>query len=137
MDGDEDFDANDSFLIHLVKLSGTDAQIDQSKGSSALSAAEIRARVNALGGGAATQVFAAGSQVLQPVLSSVPRSDDAVSVPPPSGNLSPLLNSMTTRLFPDVVPDEQPVSAVASGVTQPTSASEFERDVFRQWIDAI
>ena len=31
VDGDTDFDANDSFLIHLTALSGTDAQIDQSK----------------------------------------------------------------------------------------------------------
>lgn len=48
VDGDSDFDANDSFLIHLVKLSGTDGQIDQSKGSSQLSAAEIRSRIDAL-----------------------------------------------------------------------------------------
>ncbi|MCP4510483.1 MAG: hypothetical protein GY826_29250, partial [Fuerstiella sp.] len=42
VDGDTDFDANDSFLMHLVNLSGTDAQVDQSKGSSPLTAAEIR-----------------------------------------------------------------------------------------------
>ncbi|MEO2035787.1 MAG: FG-GAP-like repeat-containing protein, partial [Planctomycetaceae bacterium] len=49
VDGDDDFDANDSFLIHLVKLSGTNAQIDQSKGSSQLSAGEIRSNVASLG----------------------------------------------------------------------------------------
>ncbi|MEO1980833.1 MAG: hypothetical protein ABGZ24_09975, partial [Fuerstiella sp.] len=43
VDGDGDFDANDSFLIHLVKLAGTDAQIDQSRGGSPLTAAAIRA----------------------------------------------------------------------------------------------
>lgn len=48
VDGDSDFDANDSFLMHLVKLSGTDLQIDQSKGSSSLTALEIRERVNNL-----------------------------------------------------------------------------------------
>ena len=48
VDGDADFDANDSFMIQLVKLSGTDAQIDQSKGSSSLSATQIRASANAL-----------------------------------------------------------------------------------------
>ncbi len=52
VDGDSDFDANDSFLIQLIKLSGTDAQIDQSKGSSSLSATQIRASVNDLGLGA-------------------------------------------------------------------------------------
>lgn len=48
VDGDGDFDANDSFAIHLVKLSGTDAQIDQAKGSSSQTAAEIHSRVEAL-----------------------------------------------------------------------------------------
>lgn len=51
VDRDGDFDANDSFLIHLVKLSGTDTQIDQSKGSSPLSAAQIRDNIEALGSG--------------------------------------------------------------------------------------
>lgn len=48
VDGDSDFDANDSFLIHLVKLAGTNTQIDRSKGASVLTAAEIRDRINAL-----------------------------------------------------------------------------------------
>ncbi|APZ95134.1 Ig-like domain-containing protein [Fuerstiella marisgermanici] len=49
VDGDSDFDASDSFLIHLVKLSGTNVQIDQSKGSSTLSGADIRSNINQLG----------------------------------------------------------------------------------------
>jgi len=49
VDGDSDFDANDSFLIHLVNLAGTDVQVDQSKGSSSLSASQIRQRVADLG----------------------------------------------------------------------------------------
>ena len=49
VDGDGDFDANDAFLIHLVKLSGTNPQIDQSKGSSPLTATLIRANVHRLG----------------------------------------------------------------------------------------
>ncbi len=49
VDGDADFDANDSFLIHLVNLSGTDPDIDQSKGTSPLSAGQIRANVSNLG----------------------------------------------------------------------------------------
>ena len=47
-DGDRDFDANDAFLIQLVKLSGTNAQIDASKGPSSLAATQIRDRVSAL-----------------------------------------------------------------------------------------
>ncbi len=49
VDGDSDFDASDSFLIHLVKLSGTNSQIDQSKGSSSLTAAQIRTNIDQLG----------------------------------------------------------------------------------------
>jgi WD40 repeat protein len=51
VDGDRNFDANDSFLIHLVRLAGTDAQIDQSKGNSPLTASQIRANVASLGDG--------------------------------------------------------------------------------------
>lgn len=43
------FDANDSFLIQLVQLAGTDTAIDQFKGASQLSAAQIRTNVEALG----------------------------------------------------------------------------------------
>jgi len=49
VDGDSDFDASDAFMIHLVKLSGTNTQIDQSKGSSPLTAAQIRANIDQLG----------------------------------------------------------------------------------------
>lgn len=49
VDGDADFDANDSFLIQLVKLSGSDFQIDQNKGSSSKMGAEIRDSIIALG----------------------------------------------------------------------------------------
>lgn len=48
VDGDSDFDANDAFLIHLVQLSGGNSQIDQSKGASPLSAAEIRSAIDGL-----------------------------------------------------------------------------------------
>ncbi|MCA9047173.1 MAG: Ig-like domain-containing protein, partial [Planctomycetaceae bacterium] len=48
VDGDLDSDANDSFLIHLLQLSGTDTHVDALKGSSPLSAAQIRANVNRL-----------------------------------------------------------------------------------------
>lgn len=49
VDRDADFDANDSFLIQLVSLAGTDVQIDQTKGSSTQEAAQIRINVNNLG----------------------------------------------------------------------------------------
>ena len=49
VDGDGDYDANDSFLIQLVQLAASREQITASKGSSLLSAEQIRARVLALG----------------------------------------------------------------------------------------
>ena len=55
VDGDNDFDANDAFLIHLVKLSGTDLQIDQSKGFSNSSPQLIRSHVAGLGENAEQQ----------------------------------------------------------------------------------
>lgn len=48
VDGNGSFDANDAFLIHLVQLSGTNTSIDQFKGASSLTAAQIRANVDAL-----------------------------------------------------------------------------------------
>ena len=113
MDGDLYFDANGSFLIHLVNLSGTDLQIEQSRGSSQLSATQIRANVNALAGGVGgTQNAAGGSQVLQSVL---PRSEKI-------------------DLF--VADDEESVQSRV-----PATASEHVddifRDGFREWLDAI
>lgn len=51
IDGVNDFDANDAFLIQLVQLSGTNTQIDQFKGSSPRAAQEIRAAIESLGVG--------------------------------------------------------------------------------------
>lgn len=58
VDGDEDFDANDAFLVHLVRLAGTNAQIDQSKGNSLLTAIEIRSRIDNLSNGGSQASFA-------------------------------------------------------------------------------
>ena len=49
VDGDGDFDANDSFLMQLIKLAGSNSQIDLSKGASPLTAAQIRTNVDNLG----------------------------------------------------------------------------------------
>lgn len=72
VDGDGDTDANDSFIIQLVKLSGSNAQIDQSKGASSLTAEQIRANVEALGGnqGASVRNVASASSVLAAVAST-------------------------------------------------------------------
>ncbi|MDG2126955.1 MAG: hypothetical protein P8K08_03105 [Fuerstiella sp.] len=96
VDGDPDFAAYDSFLIHLVKLSGTNAQIDQSKGTSPLSAAEIRTNINNPGGG--TTAVAAGSQVLQSVLAEEP---DDVDTNPVELNDAFLVSIVLPDLFND------------------------------------
>ncbi|MEO2027924.1 MAG: Ig-like domain-containing protein, partial [Fuerstiella sp.] len=139
VDGDQDFDANDSFLIHLVKLSGTDAQIDQSKGNSPLTAAQIRANINALGGGATTSsVLAQGPQVLQPVLSTSVASDsaavgDTARKVPSRGTLSlPDHKLFTDEDFDKVPSPVQPVIQVL-----PNSGYERLWEDFRHWIDSI
>ncbi|MEO2027804.1 MAG: integrin alpha [Fuerstiella sp.] len=114
VDGDGDTDANDAFLIHLVKLSATDNQIDQSKGTSQLTAAQIRTNVNNLGGGATTQTVVAGSQVLRSVLADEPHSD----------------------LFP-TGDDDLLLSQVSSQETAFESVTESIWEDFRDWIDAI
>ena len=49
VDDDNDFDASDALLILLYHFNGTDSQIDSSKGTSSLSAAQIRANARSLG----------------------------------------------------------------------------------------
>ena len=48
IDGDADFDTNDSFLINIILLGGSDSLIDSSKGASPLTAQEIRDGLAAL-----------------------------------------------------------------------------------------
>ena len=75
VDGDSDFDASDSFLIQLVKLAGTNTQIDQSKGSSSLFSAQIRANVVSLADSPATNTATSqSSQVLQSVMADTPHN---------------------------------------------------------------
>ena len=139
VDGDQDVDANDSFLIHLVKLSGTNAQIDQSKGSSPLSAAQIRTNINGLGSGAATtSKVEQGPQVLQSVLADVSDTDTSDAINTNLSNSPALLPNVSERnLFPIVGPDEQSASTLPVDVVSPDSSSEFTGEEFRQWIDAI
>ena len=109
VDGDNDFDANDAFLIHLVKLSGTDQQIDQSKGTSSLSAAQIRSNVNLLGAGSGSQ--------LQPVLASAPTETDQPNLFESDENQS------STVVLP------------ADAVVAPHADSAFVS--YREWIDSL
>ena len=120
VDGDDDFDAHDSFLIQLVKLSGTNTQIDQSKGTSSLTATQIRASVNALGGGAAaSSVVSQSPGTVQSVMAGVPKNDDA----------------------PDLFTFEE--QGAATALTSPLPGTEAVDGTtaawadFREWVNAI
>ena len=120
VDGDDDFDANDSFLVQLVKLSGTNAQIDQSKGTSSLTATQIRANVNALGGGgAASSAVSQSPGAVQSVMAAPPKNDDA----------------------PDLFAHEE--QGAVSVATSPAAGTETNDgstaawEDFREWVDAI
>lgn len=113
VDGDGQFDANDAFLIHLVKLAGQNSQIDQFKGSSSLTAAQIRTNVDALGGGspASGRGFASGNPVLAAVYADVDLSANTAVV------------------------DQSLMLAIA----EDTAATDvaFAADDFRNWLAAV
>jgi hypothetical protein len=113
VDGDDDFDANDSFLIHLVKLSGTDVQIDQSKGSSPLTAVQIRANISNLGASSGTA-------------SQVARSSPAVA----------LVTREDKDLLPMVESTEVPQLSSQSNPTVGENATTVWES-FRDWIDML
>ncbi|MCP4506743.1 MAG: hypothetical protein GY826_10160, partial [Fuerstiella sp.] len=136
VDGDGDFDASDAFLIKLVKLAGTDAQIDQVKGTSPLDAATIRARINALGGATTASGSSQRSEVVQSVLASEPEADDIETVA--TVRTDSLVGSVDLdeqSLFAEIGTDAEPTSQPDDTVTD--FVSEFSAEDFRQWIDAI
>jgi len=138
VDGDQDFDANDSFLIHLVKLSGTDLQIDQSKGGSSLTAATIRASVNGLGAASSQSVAEQELAVSQSAQAPAPKTDDARSISTnPPNSLVATVGLPQRNLFLNAIADDQPVSVVPIDVNRAESGSDFVWEEFRQWIDAI
>ena len=125
--------------MHFVLLAGTDTQIDQSKGSSPLSAVEIRANMNALNRGpVATSAATPGAQALQFVLSSAPENNASISNPTlQSDSPEPLSHSLERNQLAKFHADERPVSATPASKTQVGFDAEFSGDDFRQWIDAI
>ncbi|MEQ9412013.1 MAG: integrin alpha [Fuerstiella sp.] len=131
VDGDGDFDANDSFLLHLVKLSGTDAQIEQSKGSSMLSAGEIRVRIDALAGVAAAGMTTLGSSVLQPVI-----AESGQTAPGPDRRMSLQKTSRAAEMFPASEPFRTPVPwpGADDGLT-PATDTAWENH--REWLAVL
>jgi hypothetical protein len=119
VDGDSDFDASDSFLIQLVKLSGTNAQIDQAKGTSSLTATEIRANVNGLGGGTTSSVVTQSAEVVRSVMAAAANTDEPSDLFASDGDGNDSLLSSTAET---TVVDDDP-------------ATVWED--FREWIDTI
>lgn len=131
VDGDQDFDANDAFLIHLVQLFATNSQIDQAKGASVLSGAQIRANVISLGAVSGNSSRRA----------SAPGSPAAASPPPPAVPQTTVAFA-SRRRAPDradspesKMPDEQSVHSSGS-VGDFQTVAVFD-DSFRSWIDAL
>lgn len=139
VDGDDDFDANDSFLIHLTKLSGTDEQINQSRGASTLTAAEIRSNIDALGDSEAqgTRQQARRSPVAAAVGSAPPDNDssDTLSV---TAAAPMLLNPKNEKhdLFHLPALETQHVACEPSESDRVFSSPLFAED-FRSWIDTL
>ena len=122
VDGDGDFDVSDSFLIHLVKLAGTDTQVDQSKGASSLTAANIRANVVALG----NNTTAAGETLSQRVAVAHPVHADV-----------PAAMVARQNLFGSAASPQRDVpTASAPGHDDHLCSGNVWED-FRSWIDAL
>lgn len=133
VDGDQDFDASDTFLIQLVQLAGSDAQIDASKGSSELSATEIRDLVSALGRvGGATESVGNGSGMMA-----------GRSVQSTVGGLSSLSVSPYTaptvakKTVATAMATETPASNGPTDTQLDASDSFFQSADFRNWLDVV
>lgn len=137
VDGDRDFDANDSFLIQLVQLSGSNAQIDQLKGSSSLTATQIRARIQSLGSQATVRVRDSAN-FEKAAATTAAHVQQRIS----SMNMSPDIDASIVahnerELFDAWVAEHTPAMLVPSDFAFPESIGEFASEAFRQWIDAI
>ncbi|MCA9047934.1 MAG: RHS repeat-associated core domain-containing protein, partial [Planctomycetaceae bacterium] len=134
-DGDGDFDANDSFLMHLVQLSGSDEQIDQVKGASPLTAVQIRTNINTLSG----QLSGSQSAESSPVTAAVRDSKQAlipVTTPVSPQDSGQSLFSNENGSPEETAAQQSPVSQADHADTFVT-AGDFLPAEFRTWIDAL
>ncbi|MCA9048535.1 MAG: hypothetical protein KDA89_07390, partial [Planctomycetaceae bacterium] len=139
IDGDGDFDANDSFLIHLVKLSGTNEHIELLKGASLLTATRIRAAVEALSGGSAS----AGS-TSAPLTAAAPANSAESPVAAaksavhslPVIAVTSLVATEDELLFPVPVATEEFSCRELTGQSESDLSATVWAD-YRQWIDFI
>lgn len=113
VDGSGTFNGNDSFLIHLVLLAGTDDQIDQSKGASTLTATEIRSRITSLG--TAPRRSRLSSRTTSPTLPPLDKDELFAAADQPGG--SP--------------------ATIEAAAPYEDSAVDFADEAFRNWIDIL
>lgn len=128
VDGDGDFDANDSFLIHLIHLSAADSQIELSKGASPLTAAEIRIRFNQLGQFISRSSDGGSGSQQSLTLTSVQGSNFTDSWP---------INHERVGLFSEDIAETQSQVASASLLSVTEIESPLDHDQFREWIYAL
>ena len=132
IDGDDDFDTGDSFLVNIVLLGASDSLIDSSKGASPLTAQEIRDGIIALVNSGALDVDGdADSDSNDSFLTNIIKLGASDSVINSSKGASPLtaaqIRANVTALAP---PAARPASpAQSSDITSSVVASESTRPV--------
>ncbi|MCA9051872.1 MAG: hypothetical protein KDA89_24205, partial [Planctomycetaceae bacterium] len=130
VDGDGDFDANDSFLMHMVQLSASDSQITLNKGASPLTAQQIRSNVRIL---ASTVQQTAVTDALQAQNGSTSAATEGATA------VSLIAAHADLRKSPEPFDDSKPTNAAESfGSTKPAEEESAELfETFREWVDAI
>jgi hypothetical protein len=127
IDGDGDFDTNDSFLVNIILLGASDSLIDSSKGASPLTAQEIRDGITALLNSGALDVDGdADSDSNDSFLTNIIKLGASDAVINSSKGASPLsatqIRTNVTALAP---PAARPASpAHSSDITSSAVASE-------------
>ena len=139
VDGDGDFDANDSFLIHLVKLSGSNDRIELNKGVSPLSAEQIRQNIQALSGTGRARIAReirvdSESSVVSPVRK---QSTTAPSIVPDTTNSLNDTAAEPGELFGDDSVTNHQVSAPAVVAEAPAAEVLDVFESFREWVDVL
>ena len=120
VDGDEDFDTSDSLLILLYHFNGTDAQINNSKGNSQLTAAQIRANAEALGNKVVASSGVSQQAQVRSSSSASRQSDDS---------------SQDDHLFSGQKGNTSSVSVQSDEAAQTSDSPVW--DEVRGWIDSI
>ncbi len=109
-------------------------QIDPSKGSSSLSAAQIRANIVSLGDSPATNTVTAQSfQVVQSVVADTPPNNGTAGT---QGLANPAHTSRR-QLFANDEPEDDDLQMLQTNDIMPAADTASVWEHFRHWVDAI